>query len=236
MLVYPLAATALLPGANEFIDAYLGFEVDPHAKDAETICEVAGRNCYNSFNRPNPATATTTTYFANIQEQGHESIFTHGTVTFYIEASRSFLTEFNTHSFVGRSVRSQRFVNAGDLGMVIPPAVLEIEDDDQYVEAWNILARVFNASQTAYEELEELLSLRGLSRKQSREAARAVLPNMMESPMVVTGNHQTWRDLIRKRYSVHADKEMQLITGSMLHYLKDIAPAIYQDFPVNPFE
>src|SRR5690606_39417836 len=64
--------------------------------------------CYRSFNRPNPKTATNEGYLNHILEVGHESVLEHSSATFYIEASRSVLTELERHRHLSFSVVSQR--------------------------------------------------------------------------------------------------------------------------------
>ena len=59
-------------------------KTDNDSSCLEDVLEFAGRSCYESFNKPNPATAKNKDYLANIIEQGHESVLEHGSVTFYI--------------------------------------------------------------------------------------------------------------------------------------------------------
>jgi thymidylate synthase (FAD) len=87
-----------------------------------------------------------------------------------------------------------------------------------------------------YKEMVELLISNGSTRKQAREAARYYLASGMETKIVVTGNHRAWRDMLHKRYSVHADAEIQELSGLLLEELRKIAPAVYQDFPDTPFD
>src|SRR6266487_3085371 len=47
----------------------------------QALAEFAGRACYQSWSKPNPATATNAGYLAHILEVGHLSVLEHGTVT-----------------------------------------------------------------------------------------------------------------------------------------------------------
>jgi len=67
----------------------IGYEPNPNNQASDELAEFAGRNCYQSFDRPNPATATNRSYLGNIIEQGHEFVFEHASASFYIEASRA---------------------------------------------------------------------------------------------------------------------------------------------------
>ncbi|AXH48820.1 ThyX-like thymidylate synthase [Mycobacterium phage Steamy] len=201
---------------------------------ADELAEFAGRNCYRSFNRPNPATAENRDYLAHILDVGHESVLEHSSATFYIEASRSVLTELERHRHLSFSVVSQRYVDPTWLGVHVPPAVNEL-DDDSAAEAKEILLAVQSFTGEAYEQLVDIFTESGKPRKQAREAARAVLPNMTSSPMVVTANHRAWRYVIKNRWHEAADAEIRELAGELLSQLREVAPGIYQDIPTTPY-
>lgn len=66
-----------------------------------------------------------------------------------------------------------------------------------------------------------------MSRKQAREAARAVLPNMVETRIVVTGNMRAWKEVINRRTQPDVDAEMQEVMGMIADQLATIAPNIF---------
>ncbi|AWY03864.1 ThyX-like thymidylate synthase [Gordonia phage Nedarya] len=202
--------------------------------DADTLAEFAGRNCYRSFHRPNPATRENEDYLAHILDVGHESVLEHASATFYIETSRSVLTELERHRHLSFSVVSQRYVDPTDLGVHHPPVVDELPEASQELVK-HILGTSENQSRYKYDAIYELLTAAGLPRKQAREAARAVLPNMTNSPMVVTGNHRAWRYVIKARWHEAADAEIRELAGKLLDELRKIAPASYQDIPDTPY-
>src|ERR1041384_519956 len=47
-------------------------------RQIDELSEFAGRNCYQSWERPNPATASTGGYIENILRQQHYSVLEHG--------------------------------------------------------------------------------------------------------------------------------------------------------------
>ena len=49
------------------------------ATGGQALAEFAGRACYQSWNKPNPATATNAGYLRHILEVGHLSVLEHGT-------------------------------------------------------------------------------------------------------------------------------------------------------------
>ena len=52
------------------------------ATGGEALAEFAGRACYQSWKKPNPATATNAGYLRHILEVGHLSVLEHGSVSF----------------------------------------------------------------------------------------------------------------------------------------------------------
>ena len=99
-----------------------GWETD--AEGGQALAEAAGRSCYQSWRRANPATATNAGYLAHILEVGHLSVLEHGSVTFYFTGvSRSFTHELIRHRHFSYSQLSQRYVPERDAAMVEPAVI-----------------------------------------------------------------------------------------------------------------
>ena len=231
-----LAHTAIVPDAIE-----QRLEIQEGSTDAETLTVYAGRSCYESWSRPNEKTREDKDYIARtLHEQKHFSIAEHATATFYITGvSRALLAEITRHRHLSFSVRSQRFVSEEDASIVIPPAAKKSEaevvyDSEEFHDdlkgslpkalEWWAGEAVWN-----YEDLVSALTGEGLPRKQAREAARAVLPNMIETKIVVTGNMRAWHEVIARRTAPDADAEFQQVAGLIRDELKKLAPAIFKD-------
>ncbi|WP_328426360.1 FAD-dependent thymidylate synthase [Micromonospora sp. NBC_00389] len=207
----------------------------PWSTDAEggqALAEFAGRACYQSWKKPNPATATNAGYLAHILEVGHLSVLEHGSVTFYFTGvSRSFTHELIRHRHFSYSQLSQRYVPERDAAMVEPAVIADDPElHKRFVEA-------AEASVRAYNELLEGLEQRfsdepnpTLRRKQARQAARAVLPNATETRIVVTGNYRAWRHFISMRATEHADVEIRELAVECLRQLLAVAPNVFADF------
>jgi thymidylate synthase (FAD) len=218
-------------------------QVDHGTNSIDTLTEVAGRACYQSFHKPNPATAANKDYLANIIEQKHFSVLEHGSATFYVEGvSRSLTHELVRHRHLSYSQLSQRYVDISDTEFVFPPALLENWDENLPTEedgsSYTVAEEVINLTSMttlSYQALAETLEAKGLPRKRAREAARAVMPNMTETKIVVTGNLRAWRDFLTKRHSVHADREIQVLAAKILEHLREIAPHAVQDIPDEPY-
>lgn len=194
--------------------------------DLDELAELSGRSCYQSWERPNPATATNKGYLANIIKQGHFSVLEHASATFYVQGvSRALTHELIRHRHLSYSQLSQRFVNEGgrEDNLVLPPAA---HDD---MAAAMIHQRAHDQAHLIYNDLVAHYTSKGLPRKQAREAARAVLPNQQETKLVVTGNMRAWRDVIAKRNDPAADAEIRRFAAEVLKQLKKIAPNTFQD-------
>src|SRR3954471_7435700 len=205
------------------------------ADGGQALAEFAGRACYQSWSKPNPATATNAGYLAHILEVGHLSVLEHGTVTFYFTGvSRSFTHELIRHRHFSYSQLSQRYVPERNAAMVEPDAIAEDPElHKKFVEATE-------ASVRAYTELLEGLEQRfadvpnaTLRRKQARQAARAVLPNATETRIVVTGNYRAWRHFIAMRASEHADVEIRELAIACLRELQKVAGHVFDDFRIS---
>ena len=214
-----IAETRVWPGSiNKFM------QTQGESCPSETLMTFAGRNCYLSFSRPRPETAKDADYLERtLFEQGHWSIAEHATATFYITGvSRAFLTELTRHRHLSFSVLSQRFVDESDLNIVIPPALREND-----YPARKGLERVSSNNEYYYRRLTSVLAEQGLGRKQAREAARAVLPNMAETRIVVTGNLRTWHEVIERRTQPDVDAEMREVMLMVEDKLAEVSPVLF---------
>lgn len=221
MKVTLIASTRIDPAAMN--DVAPGWKHSDWSYAADLLAEFGGRACYQSWS--NPSGRDNAAYLRNIIDQGHFSVLEHASATFYIEdVSRALTHELVRHRHLSYSQVSQRFVKSDEVGYVVPPALAE------YEMAVDVLDDVMETARGAYVGLVTFLEARGLERKKAREAARAVLPNMTATSIVVTGNHRAWRDVISKRYSEHADAEIRELAGELLRQLRGVAPATYSDF------
>lgn len=186
--------------------------------DGQELIEFAGRLCYESFDLPNEDTKTNDKYVRNIIAQGHESVLEHVSVTFYVEGvSRNLTHELIRHRHLSFSELSQRYVDMGDASLVTPPA-----DGGGTRPPSKRHKELYGALVDEYKS-------RGLSRKQAREAARYGLPQGVETKLVVTGNLRAWRDVLKKRLSVHADAEMQAFANQVVCILEGEYPDVFAD-------
>jgi thymidylate synthase (FAD) len=209
--------------------------------DASNLTEFAGRQCYESWKKPNPNTSTNEGYLRNIIEQRHFSVLEHGSVTFRIsDVSRSLTHELVRHRHMSFSQLSQRYVKADPDSFVVPPMYRD-SLGSSYPDSVSIEQRLKDhwvASVALYDALVAdwmpALIQDGVdphrARKRAREAARCVLPNMTPTAIVVTANHRTWREFLEKRGSLDADAEIRELAFQLYEILDQLEPGLYQDF------
>lgn len=225
MRVKPIAWT-MMHSNSEIFDE-LGFDVletliAEDNSDLDGLPEFAGRNCYESFNKPNPKTASNENYLANILRTGHESVLEHASVTFYADGiSRNLLLELERHRHISLSVVSTRYVPAEKFQSVVHPNTpdnLHYAVQQLDIEAHELAQRIYNRC-----------IAQGMPNKKAREVARQVLPGNTETRIVVTGNLRAWRYIVKLRYTEFADEEIRLFAGEILRQLKILAPNSVQD-------
>lgn len=217
----------------EFLPASEHEEDGAEIRMADLLATGAGKICYApkpTWN--NPATNTVGKYIANILGLQHYSVLAHGGITFYIEGiSRALSHELIRHRFLGFSQASQRYQDSSKMDWVCPPLYLDDEMaqwelEQQFrrdIESYNLMVEhgmIVNKDQYDPHML----------RKRSREAARAVLPNMTETKMVVSGNYRAWRDFLLQRLDPTADLEIMRLAEKLLPIFEEYATESFRDF------
>lgn len=204
-----------------------GWKTD--AEGGQALAEFAGRACYQSWDKPNKATATNAGYLKHILEVGHLSVLEHGQATFYFtEVSRAFTHELIRHRHFSYSQLSQRFVDQKDSNVITPKAIW---DDPK---AYSILANTSLVVRDAYTQLAALLEAKydhvtnkTRRRKLAREQARRVLMEATETKIVVTGNYRAWLHFIAMRATQEADLEIADVAVEVLRQLRQLAPNVF---------
>lgn len=206
------------------LEEYTGIPFDklhaPH--DGDAIPEIAGRVCYQSFSNPRPG--GNAAYLKRILSENHGSVLAHASIGFIIYGvSRSLTHELIRHS-TGAAISelSQRFVDASDLGFVVPPhwiGAIPQEFKDS-----------IERSSAAYAKLSVIPpNVSTIERKRIRESARSVLPNSIETHIAYTANLRAWRNIMEQRAAYQADLEIRRLACLLLEHLKLYAPNVFQD-------
>ncbi len=175
----------------------------------EALLERAGRVCYRSEPRGNPAA-----FLRARLRDGHESIIEHASATFEINGiSRACSHQLVRHRLASYSQESQRYVDMSEPELVIPDA---IAGDPEALAIWEDFA---GEVASAYRALR--------ARGARKEDARFVLPNAAATRIIVTMNFRELRHFFRQRITPEAQWEIREMALRMLELVAPHAPTIF---------
>lgn len=186
--------------------------------DPEKVIEKAGRTCYGSDLKIK--TGSEKDFIPKIIKNGHHSVLEHASATFRItEVSRSFTHQVVRHRKASFSQRSQRYVNEKSFTFVEPKSIRE------KTVAHRLFEEFMAKAKDAYCKLQEL----GIK----NEDARFVLPNAVQSEIVISANFRELRHIFCVRCDRHAQWEIRNVALQMLRIMKKEAPSVFEDFEID---
>jgi len=186
--------------------------------NAEKLIEAAGRTSYLSFDKEGKDTEKR--FIRMLVKSGHHSVLEHAHATFRISgASRSFTHQLVRHRLCSIIQQSQRYVDESSFNYVEPDSIKNNQ------QAHSVFIDFMNKAKEAY------LKLNGLKIK--KEDARYVLPNAVESQVVVSANFREWRHVIDLRGKAQSQWEIRRVAIEILKILKNCAPNVFGDFEID---
>jgi len=185
---------------------------------AERLIEEAGRTAYLSFAKKGEGSEKK--FIRMLLKNRHCSVLEHATATFRITGvSRAMTHQLVRHRLCSFTQQSQRYVNELDFNFVEPASVR------QCPEAHALFLAQMESARSAYA---------GLQRQGIRnEDARFVLPNAVESQLVVSANLREWRHIIELRCRPASQWEIRLVCGEILRLLKKSVPTAFEDLELD---
>lgn len=207
------------------------------------LCKTAGQVCYASFSPKRTYNKDADRYFRNIKESGHGSVLEHANYSFLLYGiGRSVTHELVRHrAGCAFSQLSQRYVSGRVLRFVERPEYADAPE----LHIW--FERRIDAAAADYETLAESLLARQKSgseilsadartdlRKKVQQAARSLLPNETEAPLVMTANARAWRHVIEMRANPHAEVEIRALAFHIYLCLSAIDPYLFGDYRITP--
>jgi thymidylate synthase (FAD) len=186
--------------------------------NAEKLIESAGRTAYLSFEKRRKESQNK--FIKMLVKSGHLSVLEHAYATFRIKGgSRAFTHQLVRHRLCSYTQQSQRYVDEANFNYIEPESIKNIK------KAHSIFINFLKKAKEVYAELQDL----GIK----NEDARFVLPNAVESEIVVTANFREWRHIIELRGSADAQWEIRKVTIKILKILKRHAPTTFGDFAID---
>ncbi len=191
-----------------------------HTPNPEEVVYVAARLCYSRLSvreiegearRKSPAEL-----IRRLKASGHHSVFEHASFTFSLEGvSRVTTHQLVRHRIASYSQRSQRYVSEEGFACVVPPGVSAVSGAEE------VFLEAVEAARDAYEKLVEL----GVD----REDARYVLPQGVETKIIVTMNARELMHFFTLRCCNRAQWEIREVAKRMLSEVKRVAPVLFED-------
>lgn len=186
--------------------------------NGENLIEEAGRISYLSFEKQGRGTERK--FIKMLIKNRHHSVLEHAYATFRIsEVSRAFTHQLVRHRLCSFTQQSQRYVAESNFNYIEPKSIKDIP------KAHSLFVKFMEEARSVYSELQRL----GIS----NEDARFVLPNAVESQIVVTANLREWRHIIELRGSLDAQWEIRKAAIEILKILKKHAPTVFEDFEID---
>jgi len=186
--------------------------------NAEKLIEAAGRTSYMSFDKQGQDSEKR--FIRMLVKSGHHSVLEHAHATFRISgASRSFTHQLVRHRLCSIIQQSQRYVDESSFNYIEPDSIKKNR------EAHSVFVDFMDKAKETY------LRLNGLKIK--KEDARYVLPNAVESQIVVSANFREWRHVIDLRGKAQAQWEIRRVAIEILKILKKHAPNVFGDFEID---
>ena len=234
-------AQGFLNGFPQELEFFKYLEDPTPLPSAEALCKFAGQLCFLSHGPQRTMNDEAAKYFQNIKESGHGSVLEHANITVLMwGVSRSLTHELVRHrAGFGFSQVSQRYVGGRTLRFVERPEYVgdlflhelfedRIERTQREYEGITdyLLEKQKNGSEILSADRKTDL------RKKVRQAARSLLPNETEAPVVVTGNVRAWRHFLNMRGSAHAEVEIRRSAFETYRCLNQVAPLLFEDFGV----
>lgn len=213
-------------------------------EDAEVLCEVAGRLCYQSFDLDLNKNLTkiregNKPYLGNVLDQGHGSVFEHPSVSvLFTNVSRVFTHEFVRHrAGWGFSQESLRFVRLDDLRAMMPQAFIDVDTRNANTALQDLFMEAFRSDENFVRRANEIAQIDSMSfgaKKKFTSAVRRMVGQGMATHLLVSGNHRAWRHVFAMRATTHAEEEIQKVCFKLIAAdFRHRYPSIYQDVDLD---
>lgn len=179
-----------------------GYEVVDGLSEVDSVVAYAISKCYRV--KPNDRA------IRRCYERGHTSVFEHIAFTFDIKGvSRVCLAQLTRHRMASYTVESQRYVNYGkkDLDYVVPA------EEELFRKTYQYCFDVYNfLIQEGYKP----------------EDARFVLPQAVETNLVMTINARSLFNFFEQRLNKAAQWEIRELAREMLELVCKVAPVTFE--------
>ena len=197
-------------------------------QDALSLIYAAARQCYSSkfaaeiFDDKQEKPSKKATLIKELVKAGHESPLEHAKFTFAIEGiSRSLSHQLVRHRIASFSQQSQRYVKVEKFNFIIPPSI----ESDKILK--DEFLRIMNEIQKSYNKLLERFKQKNIVGQKAKEDARFVLPQAIETKIVVTMNCRELLHFFKLRCNKAAQWEIRELANQMRAICRKHLPEVF---------
>ena len=196
--------------------------IDFDSTTALRKCELAARNCYKSEDKIGEGTAEKLS--RGCIKRGHESVIEHASVTFRMICDRGVTHELVRHRMASYSQESTRYVNYNkkEIEFIypfwydkVPSETIDFNDLTDEERKYRCLWWAMSVAAHEAEENYECM----ISAGATPQEARAVLPNMLKTDIVVTMNMREIRHFIKLRAAKAAHPDIRFLAKALFYEL-----------------
>ena len=205
------------------------------ASATEELVEISGRICYMSYGEKQ-SPRTNAEYIRNLIESGHESVLEHAAWSFIVTGISRALSHQLVRHRIGFSYSqlSQQYHDESESISITPTGLQEFPEA---FDEWNKLTgQIKESYDTIYSHLlngREIADIPKEELRQLRSISRSVLPNALETKLVISSNARALRHFIRIRGTIEGDLEMREYSCLLLSKLKTESPELFFDLSIE---
>lgn len=210
-------------------EATLKVKLLSHTENPAKVIYTACRQCYSSAYAGTIYDKETdkekqTNFIKKIVASGHESTLEHVNFSFAVEGiSRACSHQLVRHRLASYSQQSQRYVNSKNFRYICPPS---LKKDTKIYKAFTDCMLHLNKK---YDEIIELLAKSEISGEKAQEDARFILPNAIETKIVITMNARELLHFFKLRCCTRAQWEIRNMSNKMLKLCKETLPEVFEN-------
>jgi len=197
-------------------------------QDPVRLIYAACRQCYSAdfggdiFETEHPDNETMESFVRKIVCSGHESPLEHVKFSFAIEGvSRALTHQLVRHRIASYSQQSQRYVKETDFDYVMPPSIAG--DEVLEHEFLGIMEKI----QASYNRMLAHFKAKGKSGEKVNQDIRFVLPQAVETKIIVTMNCRELRHFFRLRCCARSQWEIRALADRMLAICYQELPSVF---------
>jgi thymidylate synthase (FAD) len=200
-----------------------------HTPHPEEVVAMAAKLCYSPSNlkslKKRIKTKDQKGFVEKLMKMGHMSPIEHASFTFVIEGlSRACSHQLVRHRLASYSQQSQRYISEEKgFDYIIPPTIKADRELKKYFKDFMV------QSQKTYNEIVKRLHQRGIRGELANQDARFVLPNAVDTKIMVTMNARELLHFFRMRCCNRSQWEIRQMAEEMLKIGKKMAPKIFEN-------